>query len=87
MDGFESFILPEILKQIPPNSRISELFAGGGAIGLNALIRTNAQSLHCSDNNGFGRTSFEKSLSQMNSSSLHAAEVGIISLLPCYCAV
>lgn len=51
MDAFEKGIIPAVLKHVPENSVVAELYSGIGVIGLNAASRS--KEVFCSDSNEF----------------------------------
>eukprot|EP01038_Epipyxis_sp_PR26KG_P007826 gene7826-10630_t len=58
LDVFEKNIIPTVIRNIPENSLVSELYAGIGTIGLNAAKIS--KSVLCSDSNEFIDAVFDK---------------------------
>lgn len=51
IDAFESGIIPAVVKSVPDNSIVAELYSGIGVLGLN--IASKSQAVFCSDSNEF----------------------------------
>ncbi len=63
MDEFERKILPLIVKNVPAESRVAELYSGIGVIGLNLAHK--AKEVFCSDSNEYVNEVFDKSVNSL----------------------
>lgn len=66
LDAFESGIIPAVLKNIPPGSRVAELYSGLGVLGLNAAQSGKAHEVLCSDSNEYVDEVFDRCADTLN---------------------
>jgi tRNA/tmRNA/rRNA uracil-C5-methylase (TrmA/RlmC/RlmD family) len=51
LDAFEKGIIPAVVKHVPANCTVAELYSGIGVIGLN--VASKSLAVYCSDSNEF----------------------------------
>jgi 23S rRNA (uracil1939-C5)-methyltransferase len=58
LEAFGAGILPNVVKNVPPGSKVAELYSGIGVLGLNVASR--AQEVLCSDSNEYVEEVFDR---------------------------